>query len=187
MEINRADFQTGVESRPRQLWSWTAHDQVFVLCVNQLSTDGQGQSVGTGARVSWSSRKDLPWAMAHAPHCQTYRLENPGIFSCCYGLNIWYTTWRLIHDWKIMLWEDWKTNFICFVLLLKNKHRNPPNSWWSSTITNLGSEIFLPWACSQNSAFLSLDNTFSVKISKVLPRSWNQILILHWSCKVSQK
>ena len=33
--------------------------------------------------------------------------------------------------------------------------------------------------------FLSLDNTFSAKISKALPRSWNQILILHWPCKVS--
>lgn len=68
----------------------------------------------------------------------------------------------------------------------KNKHRNPPNSWWLSTITNLGSEISLPRASSQNSTFLSLDNTFSVKISKALPRSWNQILILHWPCKVSQ-
>lgn len=78
--LNRADFQTGVESRARQLWSWTAHDQAFVLRVNQLSTDGQGWSVGAGARVSWSSRKDLPWAMAHAHIAKLVDLKIQGYF-----------------------------------------------------------------------------------------------------------
>ena len=51
-----------------------------MLRVNQLSTDGQGWSVGAGAQVSWSSRKDLPWAMAHARIAKLIDLKIQGYF-----------------------------------------------------------------------------------------------------------